>query len=79
MKVHLICPTCGFDDIVKNGLIRRAKQNYKCRDCGRQFVEDPQWKPIYRSTFDLALMMMSAAAGTHRGVRKSKVDEWPQS
>ena len=46
MKPYLLCPTCGSDDIVKNGLTRRAKQNYKCRDCGRQFVEDPQWRVI---------------------------------
>lgn len=31
---------------MKNGMTRRGKQNYKCRDCGRQFVEHPQWKPI---------------------------------
>jgi transposase-like protein len=30
---------------MKNGTTRRGKQNYKCRDCGRQFVENPQWKP----------------------------------
>jgi insertion element IS1 protein InsB len=29
---------------MKNGTTRRGKQNYKCRDCGRQFVENPQWK-----------------------------------
>jgi len=23
------------------GKTRHGKQNYKCRDCGRQFVEDP--------------------------------------
>jgi IS1 family transposase/transposase-like protein len=45
MKPYLLCPTCGSDDIMKNGTTRRGKQNYKCRDCGRQFVEDPQWKP----------------------------------
>ena len=53
MRTYLICPTCGSDDIVKNGLTRRAKQSHKCRDCGRQFVEDPQWQPIDRSTIDL--------------------------
>ena len=58
MKVYLICLTCGSDDIVKNGLTRRAKQNYKCRDCRRQFVEDPQWKPIDRSTFDFVDLML---------------------
>ncbi len=40
----LRCPNCSSDDIVKNGANRRGKQNYKCRDCGRQFVENPQWK-----------------------------------
>jgi insertion element IS1 protein InsB len=30
---------------MKNGTTRRGKQNHKCRDCGRQFVEDPQWQP----------------------------------
>jgi transposase-like protein len=37
---------------MKNGTTRRGKQNYKCRVhlwrgealCGRQFVENPQWK-----------------------------------
>jgi transposase-like protein len=34
----------------KNGTTRRGKQNYKCRDCGRQFVENPQWKPKDKDT-----------------------------
>ena len=47
VKLYLICPSCGSDDIMmKNGTTRRGKQNYKCRDCGRQFVENPKWKPI---------------------------------
>ncbi|MFQ3618237.1 MAG: substrate-binding domain-containing protein [Cyanobacteriota bacterium] len=41
----MTCPTCGSHDISKNGTTRRGKQNYKCRDCNRQFVENPQWKP----------------------------------
>ena len=45
MKLYLICPTCGSDDVMKNGTTRRGKQNYKCRDCGRQFVENPQIQP----------------------------------
>ena len=28
------------------GKTRHGKQNYKCRDCGRQFVEDPQWQRV---------------------------------
>jgi IS1 family transposase len=32
--------------VVKNGSTRHGKQNYKCRDCGRQFVENPQWQRV---------------------------------
>ena len=42
MKPYLLCPNCGSDDIVKNGTSHRGKQNYICRDCRRQFVENPQ-------------------------------------
>ena len=35
------CPDCQSTHISKNG-IRRSKQNYKCKNCGRQFVENPQ-------------------------------------
>lgn len=27
MKLYLICPTCGSDDVMKNGMTRRGKQN----------------------------------------------------
>jgi hypothetical protein len=39
--------------IIKNGTTRRGKQNYQCRDCGRQFVEHPQWKPKDKDTYSL--------------------------
>jgi transposase-like protein len=32
------CPQCGSEQTRKNGH-RRGKQNYLCRDCGRQFIE----------------------------------------
>ncbi len=38
---------------MRNGTTRRGKQNYKCRDCGRQFVQSPQWKPKRQDTFAL--------------------------
>lgn len=58
MKLYLLCPTCGSDDIMKNGTTRRGKQNYKCRDCGRQFVENPQWKPKDKDTCALVDRML---------------------
>ena len=44
------CPACDSTHIVKNGKIHNGKQNYKCRNCGRQFVQDPQNKIIDPAT-----------------------------
>lgn len=35
---------------MKNGTIRRGKQNHQGRDCGRQFVEKLQWPPKDKDT-----------------------------
>ena len=35
------CPECDSQKTVKNGLRYNGKQNFKCSDCGRQFVENP--------------------------------------
>jgi AcrR family transcriptional regulator len=37
MKV-MVCPHCRSQQLSKNGY-RRGKQCYRCKDCGRQFVE----------------------------------------
>lgn len=39
MKV-MICPHCQSNRLSKNGH-RRGKQCYRCKDCGKQFVENP--------------------------------------
>jgi transposase-like protein len=44
------CPSCQSTHIVKNGRIHNGKQNFKCRECGRQFVQDPQNKIIDQAT-----------------------------
>ena len=46
-------PRCESQCTVKNGKIHNGKQNYKCRDCSRQFVQDPQNKVIDQVTKDL--------------------------
>ena len=38
----LRCPQCGLSHIKRNGLTHYGKQNYRCKDCDRQFVEDSQ-------------------------------------
>ena len=47
------CPSCASKQIVKNGKIHNGKQNHKCRDCGRQFVQDPKKKVINQETKNL--------------------------
>ena len=79
MSIEMTCPTCGSHDISKNGMTRRGKQNYKCRDCGRQFVEDPQWKPKDKDTFglvELLLLEKIPLAGIARVAQVS--DSWLQ-
>ena len=49
----LVCPSCGSHNIVRNGRIHNGKQNHKCRDCGRQFVINPQQKLIDQATKEL--------------------------
>lgn len=44
------CPSCVSERIIKNGCIHNGKQNHKCKDCGRQFVENPQNKIISQET-----------------------------
>lgn len=46
MKEIHPCPTCGSEDVSRNGHTRHGKQNYKCRDCKRQFVLVPQWQML---------------------------------
>ncbi|XGW00689.1 MAG: IS1 family transposase [Leptolyngbya sp. BL-A-14] len=73
------CPTCGSTDINKNGSTRHGKQNYKCRDCGRQFVEKPQWQAISddtKATIERLLLEKIPLAGIARSLQLS--ERWLQ-
>lgn len=47
------CPRCQGTRIVKNGTIHNGKPKWMCKDCRRQFVEDPAWAPISDATKQL--------------------------
>ena len=47
------CPKCDSQYVVKNGHTHTGKQNFKCRDCGRQFVMNSRHQPISKSTREL--------------------------
>ena len=42
----ICCPACGSSETKKNGHINNGKQNHRCRQCGRQFVQNPTQKLI---------------------------------
>jgi len=47
------CPKCDSQYVVKNGHTHTGKQNFKCRDCGRQFVTTPSHQPVSKPTREL--------------------------
>ena len=74
------CPQCESSRTVKNGLRRNGKQNIKCHDCGRQFVENPS--PHYqisqetKALIDRLLVEKLPLAGIVRAVKVS--ERWLQ-
>jgi insertion element IS1 protein InsB len=59
MTVEIVhCPNCSSKEVSRNGKTRHGKQNFKCRDCGRQFVLNPEWKPITEEQKELISRML---------------------
>ncbi len=76
------CPSGYSESVVKNGKTRHGKQNYKCRDCGRQFVENPQWQRVLdriqpmKSLLERLLLEKIPLAGIARVLKLS--ERWLQ-
>jgi len=69
------CPNCGSEEVSRNGQTRHRKQNYKCRECGRQFVLNPAWKAITKQQQELMSRMLKeriSQAGIARGLQVSE-------
>ena len=49
----IFCPRCDSSWVVKNGFIHNGHQNFKCKQCNRQFVRNPKNKVIREETKDL--------------------------
>ena len=63
------CPKCESEQIIKNGSIHNGKQKYICKECGRQFVENPQYRVISdetKSLIDKLLLEKLPLAGIAR-------------
>ena len=62
------CPKCNSQRTSENGR-RRQKQCYKCRDCGRQFVESPIEQSYPPEVRQLCLKMYLNGMGL-RGIER---------
>ncbi|MDR2740665.1 MAG: IS1 family transposase, partial [Treponema sp.] len=49
ITIKIKCPLCHSPNITRNGKKSKGKQNYLCKDCGRQFISDHE--RTYRGTF----------------------------
>jgi transposase len=45
--MHIDCPSCQSDDLVKNGHRENGTQRYRCNSCQRSF----QWEYTYPAWF----------------------------
>jgi insertion element IS1 protein InsB len=63
------CPRCGSNRMIRNGHIHNGKVKFACKDCRRQFVENPAWRPIGAETkalIDRLLLEPASLAGSVR-------------
>jgi transposase-like protein len=74
------CPKCGSQYVAKNGHTHTGKQNFKCRDCGRQFVTNPSDQPVSQLTRELIDRLLLEKISLSSGiVRATGVSErWLQ-
>ncbi len=74
------CPNCFSEKIVKNGHIHNGKQRFKCNECSRQFIENPEKITIEqekRELIDRLLLERISLAGISRAVKVS--EKWLQT
>ena len=67
-QLAMDCSYCRSSKVVKNGC-RQGKQSYLCRDCGRQFRENPQPQGYSSDVKDLCVKMSFNGMG-FRGIER---------
>ncbi|MDJ1168734.1 hypothetical protein PMG71_04785 [Roseofilum sp. BLCC_M154] len=80
---QVTCPYCQSTEISKYGR-RRGKQNYRCGECNRQFVESAQPKQYPPEVKERCLQLAASGYGVREigritGVHFSTVSKWLKS
>lgn len=74
------CPKCNSQAIIKNGSIHNKKQKYCCKDCGRQFIQNPKNKAISKNTINLIEQLLAERLSLAAIVRITEVSaQWLQT
>jgi transposase-like protein len=65
ITITLYCPDCQSTKIKKNGPPKFGKQNFLCKDCGRQFIGDHAltYKDCHSSIIQKNLLMLVRGIG----------------
>ena len=65
IKITLYCPDCQSANVKKNGKKPSEKQNYLCKDCGRQFIGDHalSYKGCHSKLIKKILLMLVRGIG----------------
>jgi len=66
------CPECHGQHICKNGFNRQHKQQYLCRDCGRQFIDDYDSHRGYSEEFKRECLLMYVNGSGFRAIARVK-------
>ena len=53
------CAYCKSERIVKNGKSNQGKQRYKCKECDRIFVENPQRRHYPKELKEIAIRLFT--------------------
>lgn len=75
MPDQLVCPACQAEKLKRNGHIHHGKQNYLCKECGRQFVKDSTKRYVSeqeREMIDRLLLERISLAGICRVMKVSQ-------
>ncbi|MHC6201730.1 IS1 family transposase [Breznakiellaceae bacterium SP9] len=68
ITITITCPHCHSERINKNGKKTKSKkQNYICKDCGKQFIDERDLEQNGRKPWVIALIMIMLVRGS--GIR----------
>ena len=75
------CRHCTSTNTIRHGYTAKGKQRYRCRDCGRCFVEDPAstaYDPARKEEILKAYHERTSLRGISRifGVSRNTVTQW---